>query len=252
MTIWTRASILLVVGIAATPSLRAQAADTSNLTAAQIVEKSEAAYAAVTSYRDEGRLSAIAGSKVAVGSFTTRLTRPGLYRLDFNLGQLQVNVWSAGSGNSVRINDGNAPHQFASIQRALTAGDVVTFGVSVDVPGVFYNILWQDAPWPDPKRVQRKPDQTISGVDCFVLLQPGPTSTATFWIGKKDLFIRQIERDIDGPKTRAAAQAEVQQDPDLAPPAILNLVNNSPSFVQVESHFNIVVNEPIPDDEFMP
>jgi outer membrane lipoprotein-sorting protein len=222
------------------------------LTAAQVFQKSQDAYAALTSYSDEGRVGGVRDAKVSVVTFTTKLSRPGLYRIDWAVGIFRGTVWSPGTGNFLKLNDGGEPREFPGPQQALAAANPLSLGLSVHVPGMFFNLLWDDEPWPSGKSVERKPDETIAGVDCYVLTQAAAASTATFWIAKKDLFFRQIERQVDGAKTKAAIEAKEKEHPETVPSDIPGRADMPKGSVTVETHFNIAVNQPIPQTDFEP
>jgi outer membrane lipoprotein-sorting protein len=230
----------------------AQTKVSDQLTAEQVARKSQDAYAALTSYSDEGRVAGVGGAKLSVITFTTKLSRPDHYRIDWALGILKGTVWSPGRGNFLMINDGAEPREYPDIQQALAAANPLSLGTSVHVPGVFFNLLWDNEPWPNEKSMERKPDETIAGVDCYVLTQAAAASTATFWIGKKDFFFRQIERVVNGAKTKAAVEASEKDHPGTVPSGILQQADTIKDITTVETHFNINVNQPIPQADFEP
>ena len=114
---------------------------------------------------------------------------------------------------------------------------------------MFFGVVWNNEPWPDAASVHRKSDEEIDGVDCYVLTMV-TTATTTLWYSKKDLLVRQIERDIDAAKTSAALQAREKEHPGSVPKDLSQIaISNS---VLIERHFNIVVNENIPKADFEP
>ena len=188
----------------------------------QIVQQTRAAYAALTSYSDEGKtVFSVESATVAPYIFTTKLARPNLYRIAWNqdYGSFSQTgaVWSAGNGNFLTTTAASQPTKEPSMEMALSSAAGLSGGAAGGIPGSFFSQNWGKQFSIAYESAQRKPDETIGGDDCYVLTLGSGGHTQTVWIGKKDFLIRQIQTDST-----------------------------------VETHTNIVVNPPLAAADFAP
>lgn len=232
--------------------------DQSQLTSAEIVKKSQEAYAALTSYSDEGTSVGVMGDTVAPRhSFTIKLGRPDLYRIAWQQGMGSTGmVWSAGSGNFMKLYHFSTP-QKATMQRTLMTATGVSGGATGSVPSSFFNLNWSSRLSPIMFSATRKPDEKVGGVDCFVLTKsiPGTAQTVagtvqTIWIGKNDFLIRQVQEQVSAAALKASLeqQAEKHPDPELQK-AISSITGD---IISTETHENIVINERYSPSDFEP
>ena len=97
---------------------------------------------------------------------------------------------------------------------------------------------------------QRKADDKIGDVDCYVLTHDSGGRTNFLWIGKQDLLIHQVENDTSGAAMKTALEAQAKKNPQMR--AVLDaageqLFQNSRS---VETHQNIRINPPLTKADF--
>jgi hypothetical protein len=95
------AAALLAVGAATVAISQISAAE--KLTPNQIIEKSRETYADLASYRDDGRSVSELSGMTLTTTFSIRLARPDLYRIEWSqaVAAMYTNhgvVWSAGAG----------------------------------------------------------------------------------------------------------------------------------------------------------
>ena len=194
--------------------------------AQEIAAKTRNAYAALSSYSDSGSaVSEIAGQNITV-TFSTRLQRPNLYRVDWtqNTG-LKGAVWSDGTGDYLRIESGSPanpgamaalaaaglksdpnPQKMQDMKAALALAAGLSQTTASTIPGAFFDQNCGDVfAYPAISGrypLHREPDGKVGNVDCYVVStemdlskapdagKPG-TVSATLWIGKQDFLVHQ-------------------------------------------------------------
>jgi len=207
----------LVAGGAATVAVSQTGGE---LTAQEIVKKSHAAYAALSSYSDSGTVvSEIAGQNNTI-TFNTRLQRPNLYRIDWTQESVlnQGAAWSGGGGDYFQVNAAdylmlasrmkqNAnPRKMPNLKAALAMAVPLSGFAASTIPGFFFNLDLGDFAAPAASGrypLKLETDAKVGDVDCHVVSsamidlskvpnigKPGTVST-TLWIGKKDFLIHQ-------------------------------------------------------------
>lgn len=193
------AAAILLAGGAATVALSGGGltANPTKPSAVDILEQSRAKYASLSSYSDTGRVVANIGGVQSTITFSTRLARPNLYRVEWKLpGQLadrsnEAVVWSAGEGDFLQV--GNAaqqelPDKETAIRKAIGA----LSGSAVALASTFFDLSVLNRFSGSFASATRERDEKAGAVDCYVVsrdLGDGPT---TLWIGKQDLLIRQV------------------------------------------------------------
>jgi outer membrane lipoprotein-sorting protein len=162
-------------------------------TAKEIVEKAQSVYAALSSYSSTGQtVSALAGTEQKT-TFTIRLQRPGLYRIDWKSGFSSGSVWSDGTGDFLQMT--GPAQKMQNREMALASATGVSGMAAATIPGTFFKENWGGALNP-LLPLERKPDEKVGTVDCFVVsseIKPpaGGTMTTTLWIGQQDSLIHQ-------------------------------------------------------------
>ncbi len=166
-----------------------------------------------------------------------------------------------------------------------TAGADVTAGLC-DVAPLFFNETWGNFgkdPIFSSSKVQKRDDEKIGDVECFVLTEtaqiPGltkqetGTNNETLWIGKQDQLIHQIQRVQDwpivlqptddkfvgdllqkmrrpvDPQTIAEMKKQLEErNRQLAEQQKLNPISR---ITFIETHENIAVNQPLSKKDFV-
>lgn len=195
-------------------------------TAQTILAKSRDAYAALSSYSDSGNaVSEMAGQNLTL-TFSTRLQRPNLYRVDWTQSTgLKGTVWSAGSGDFLLIGPGSPatpgasaalaaaglkndpnPQKMPDLHKALARAAGLSYSATSVIPGAFFSQNCGDVfVYPaisGSYPLQKEKDGRVGNVDCYVVStemdlskapdagKPG-TVSATLWIGKEDFLVHQ-------------------------------------------------------------
>ena len=220
---------LVLAGGAATVAI-SRSSGGDKLTAEEIANQSQAAYAALSSYSDTGKATTEVSGQTLERTFSIRLQRPNLYRIEWaNLTESSAAlaspgvVWSAGDGDFFVITaSGRAPNtkptKYPDMQTALAAACGVSGAVTAIIPQYFFNQDWSsmlEVPASGLAPSTRERDEKIGGVDCFVIsgrmdLAKSPDKskfpvnldglglvTTTLWIGKQDHLIHQTRQNMD-------------------------------------------------------
>jgi hypothetical protein len=192
--------ILAAISILAGVGASADPVSASSPTAKEIVEKSQAAYAALSSYSSAGQTVSTLGAMTQATTFTIRLQRPSLYRIDWKSGFSSGSVWSAGTGDFLQLI--GLPQKMQSREMALGGATGVSGMASATIPGTFFKQNWGNALNPGLP-LERKPDEKVGAFDCFVVSsqiapKSGGTMTTTLWIGQQDGLIHQSRTETEG------------------------------------------------------
>jgi hypothetical protein len=222
---WTKAKTALVTGViilaaGTTAVVIKKTAAQAKLTPQEIAGISQDAYAALSSYSSTGKAVAEMGDQTSTRTFSIKLQRPNLYRIDWTqtIGPSvsKGSVWSAGDGDymmtAVGQEERGTPQRMRDMQQALTSAIAVS-GQPATIPAAFFKQNFGDALGVAASgrfQVKKESDEKIGDVDCFVVssvLDPATmpnqgaipgnmgtlgTITTTLWIGKSDHLIHQI------------------------------------------------------------
>jgi hypothetical protein len=216
---------ILIAASAVTVAVSQINAAPQSLTPQEIVGKSQAAYAALSSYSDDGQIVQQIGSQAITTTFNIRLQRPKQYRVEWSqMTQYFTNggiVWSSGNGDFLMVSHGqyNAkPQPYRDMQTALSAAAGISGQASATIPSIFFNQNWGNALKINPAKstLRRLKDEGIGGVDCYVLstlIEPAQLpnrgtlpdnagkigkTTTSLWIGKQDYLIHQSQTIMEG------------------------------------------------------
>ena len=188
--------------------------------AREILQKSAATYAALTSYRDSGQVVSQIAGQTLNSTFNIRLQRPNRYRVEWaQTTQFFTNggvVWSAGNGDYMVMEHGQnnvQPEREPDLPTALGSATGVSSGAAATIPGTFFQQNWGDALKfrADGKTpLSQLADDMVAGVECYVVssirgsvrlpgnLGQSGKATTTLWIGKQDYLIHQKQVVTEG------------------------------------------------------
>jgi hypothetical protein len=243
-----RVMAILVCGTATV--IFSSGSSTGGLSPGQIFQKVQERYASLNSYSDEGQSSAIMDGVADTKDFTTRLTRPNFYRVEWSKNSefdsspgntLNQAVWSSGAGDYLQMGWG-VRRQFDR-DTALANATEFSGGGGLTIPRMFFDLQWKDRPDDSISGEEQLADEKIGRTDCYVItreLQFGQTTT--YWIGKQDFLIRQVRTDVSA-KAMQTAWAEATKG---VPQTYLQ------GFSLVETHTNIVLNGKYSRRDFVP
>jgi RNA polymerase sigma factor (sigma-70 family) len=210
---------ILAGGVAAVAVSHIRTDDT--LAAMEIARKSQAAYAALSSYSDEGTVVATGGGSSTTTTFHIRLQRPNLYRVDWTgTGGFYTSAgvaWSDGTDNFLvtgRAGDEEPakPEKMHDMQFALGAAGGVSATAANTIPPIFFKQGWGDLlglAGSGRHKTKKERDEKVGGVDCQVVScaidsmklpdNKGDTVKITMklWIGKQDYLIHQVQTTVE-------------------------------------------------------
>ena len=243
-------SVVLATAGTATTSFAQTSNPADQLTTPEIVAKSEAAYAALTSYRDDGTTqSTIGTTTVPPSTFTIALARPGLYRItwdqDMGFFHQTGSAWSAGDGDYLKMGGGPSAKN-ADREGALGGATGISGGAAASVPGTFFKMNWGNQLGRPMKSAERKSDEKIGDVDCYVLSQTTAGRTKILWIGKSDFLIHQVENDTSSVELQKTIDAQAKTHPEFQALA----QRPAGDIKSVETHLHIVLNPPLAKADF--
>jgi RNA polymerase sigma factor (sigma-70 family) len=243
---------ILLAGGAVTVAIAQNVGGTDGLTAQEIANKSAAAYAALTSYSDEGKtVSSIGTTTVAPHQFTIKLARPDLYRVEWGqkIGfyDQKGTAWCAGAGDFMAM--GNSTNHCSDKESALSGATGISGGAAASIPGTFFKMNWGNQFGAAMKSATRIADEKIGDTDCYVLTDAKGGRTKTLWIGKQDFLIRQVENDTSAAQMKALLDQQAQQNPQMN-----NVLKMAPTgeSKSIETHSNIIVNQTLTPADFAP
>jgi len=245
----THASIALLLLATAPSALRAQ--DNHDLSKTEIIQKSKEAYAALTSYSDEGKVVRTINGLTLTTSFTIRLSRPNLYRIEWQESNQyfahNAEVWSEGDGDFLDLDIGRGAQKQVSQEMALGGATGVSNGAAAHIPGTFFNMMW-GGQLNLLIHAEQQADEKIGGVDCYVFTNTAGGSASTLWLGKQDFLIRQVRNTASA----AVMKEEMDEDAKEHPENIDDSKTEITGTTSVETHTNIVLNQKFSPSDFAP
>jgi RNA polymerase sigma factor (sigma-70 family) len=235
-----------------TPKVESQTSAPADLGVEEIVNRSQQAYAALTSYSDEGVSTAKLGDNVVSPNvFSIKLARTNFYRIQWDqiVGLFRQTglVWSSGEGNFFKMTgNGGIIITNSTMEMNLGAATGVSGSASSSIPGTFFNLNWgNQIGW--MRSAARQADEKIGDTDCYVFTQSKDGISRTAWIGKEDYLIRQIKVLTSAEARNATREADAKRRPGTnLPPFVAG------DYESVETHSNIVVNPKLPLADFAP
>ena len=179
--------------------------------AGQIFEKMREQYASLSTYRDQGQIITTLDGKVIITRFTTRLAKPGFYRIEWNQNKKLLEytsnpgtqgAWCSGAGDYVQMGWG-VQRQF---NRDIALANVASSsgGAVVALPRIFFDTAGSGGP-DDIIGLQRLADDKVGNIQCYqVAGESASGESKTFWIGRRDFLIHQIRTEINPEVMRSA------------------------------------------------
>jgi hypothetical protein len=211
----------------------ASSASQPGLDAGAILFQARAAYAALTSYSDNGTMATRMGSFSQDGTFTTRMQRPSLYRIAWTGTGISGGgvVWSDGTGDYLRF-AGKADEKQKDRTTALAGATGISSNAASMIPAAFFHEQWGDV-LSGVGDCQVLPDEPVDNVTCRVVTSVIPARGTKIrmklWIGDADHLIHKFEETMSGPPAMPAlSDATVtsmlkQQNKPVTPEAIAAL-----------------------------
>lgn len=220
------------------------------LTPDQIFERVQTNYSLISSYSDEGQIIVAADDDVTTTRFTIRLDRPNFYRIEWQRNSqtspsvedsAASAVWSSGAGNYLQMGWGVQGPGDRDLILDGAAGP--SGGAAATIPVLFFNTqvptdepMWNEA---------RLTDKKLGDIDCYVLVQESQFGeTKTYWIGKRDFLIHQVQTVVSAKAMQAIWAESVNGETEMSA--------NLHGFTSTETHTNIVLNISFSRSDFFP
>lgn len=244
-----------------------------DLTKEEIFKKSQAAYASLVSYSDEGKtITTTSGLKatsegktfpipnelVNTTSFTTKLARPNLYRITWEMSSSWPDgppsrrsaVWSAGDGDF--LDGGWGIVKQKDQEMALAGATGISSDAAGEIPAAFFGTKWANPFCCLARGLTRQADEKVGDVDCYVFAGGTKDLMRTIWIGKEDFLIRQV-RTVTSAAYAKAALAQAEKLNASNPDELKGLPTLEPTGnTSIETHTSIVVNQKFSGADFVP
>jgi RNA polymerase sigma factor (sigma-70 family) len=194
-------------------------ADTLAVT--EIVRKSQAAYAALDSYSDDGFVMTEGGGASTRTTFNIRLQRPNLYWVDWTQTGGSFTgagiAWCDGKENSFVMGRADhlqeaKPQKMQNMQFALGAAGGISASASSTIPPIFFKAGWGDLlglAGSGRFKTKNEGDEKVGEFNCLVVSytldsmklpnNQGNTgkNTTRLWIGKQDYLIHKVQTIIE-------------------------------------------------------
>jgi len=251
--IGTSIAALLVGGVATVAISQTSSGD--KLTNADIFKKSQAAYAALTSYSDEGKTVATLNGTTITTTFSIKLARPELYRIQWTQSTESATgfkttsgaqaVWSDGTGNFLEMLGGK--QEQSTLEGALGGATGISGGAAATVPSSFFNINWGNRLRGGITNQKRQADQTVGDVDCYVFSSDQKNGKQTLWIGKGDFLIHQMRTETSAEAMKAMMADAAKRNPQVA--ARLPKMEFTEN-ISTETHEHIAANQKLAPVDF--
>jgi hypothetical protein len=242
------AVLLTLAGSLTMTMVYAGEASADKLSPGEILDKVRANYASLVTYSDEGTVVVSVNGNVTTTTFDIRLARSNFYRVrwiqtgDSSTPILNAHVesvWSSGAGDHLQADYGLEDEDSPEI--ALGMASTLSDGTTADLPLIFFNLPLGDAQGDSAYSEKRQPDEPVGKVDCYVVTRILLLQRKTFWVGKRDFLIHQIQ-------TITGVDAPVLPDGELNWQTMLSLH----LIVFTETHGNILVNQSLQRSDFVP
>ena len=257
---WMKLKFAIGVGVAAilaggaTTVVLSGGGAGDDLPPSEVFKRAQEKYASLTSYSDEGKTVATLNSTTITHTFTIRLARPNLYRIEwkqnsessFSTTKTKAQaVWSAGEGDFLEM--GSGAQKLGSQEMALSSATGISGGAAATIPGTFFKMNWGNQLGGSTLSEKRQADEKVGDVDCYVFTSELKGRTKTLWIGKLDSLIHQVRTVTSAEAMKAVLAEAAKRNPEIAARRQKSEPQGSTS---TETHVNIVVNKKFSPADF--
>lgn len=179
---------------------------------AQVIrEKIIAAYHALQTYKTEGTVAMamdISGQKMLTHvDFSILLKKPNMYLISWTVKNpafpdkiISGAAWNNGEQPYLYSNDRRSYSKMADDAMALNIAAGLSFEAARVVPALFLNASGDQSPLKPWTNLLREADESVNGVDCYVVSGRSPISKEeTIWVSKSDYFIKKYSRSLTPP-----------------------------------------------------
>jgi len=247
---------ILLAGGAATVALSDGSGPDDGLSAGEVFKKAQETYAALASYSDEGKTIATLNGTTITHTFSIKLGRPNLYRIEWEQSSESAGykspaakqmVWSEGKGDFLEM-FGHARKE-SDKESALSSATGISGGAAATVPGTFFKMNWGNQLGGPVANEKKQTAEKVGDVDCYVFTSDLKGRAKTIWIGKQDFLIHQVRTVTSAASMKAIMAEAAKRQPEIAARMPKTEYTDSPS---TETHWNIVVNQKFSPADFAP
>lgn len=222
---------------------------------AEIFKNARDTYASLTSYSDEGQSVSTLNGTTITTTFTIKLARPSLYRIEWQQKDAssfgitttkREAVWSAGDGDFLDM--GHGAEKERNREMALSGATGISGGAAATIPGTFFRMNWGNELGGSTAKEKRQPDENVGGVDCYVFTEELKKGvTRTLWIGKQDFLIHQIRNVMSAEAMKAVLADALKRSPQIA--GRIKMTEPTEN-ISIQTHSNIVLNAKLSPSDF--
>ena len=222
----------------------------NRLTPADIFLKSQAAYAALTSYSDDGKCVSVLNGTTITHTFSIKLARPDFYRVEweqrtesagFTSTSEKELIWSEGKGDYLEML--GKVRKESGKESAFASAAGISGRASATIPGTFFSLNSINGLGGSTASAKQKADAKIGEVDCYVLTSESKGRTKTVWIGKQDFLIHQVRIVTSAAAMKAIMAEAAKRHPEIKLP-------EPQDSTATETHEDIVVNQKLSPADF--
>ena len=248
-------NVPMLLATGATVVLLSRDAAAEDLSPVEILKKTQANYASLASYSDEGKVIKTISSDTITTKFTIRLARTNFYRIEWTRDSESSRAtmyngpqaaWSSGAGDFLNV--GYGPRNQPVRDIALAEASAYSGGATATIPVTFFNLQPDDALDGLALGENQQADEKLGDVDCYVFAKELLGQKSTLWIGKQDFLIHQF-------RTETGAEAmQVRLAAAMVEPDLIDRLQKSGNlaFTSIETHTNIVLNKKFVPSDFVP
>ncbi len=233
------------------------------LSNADILSRSSNAYKSLVSYKDDEKYYENFFGQIVGASGNVKIRPPDLYRIEwkYDASEKEGAAWSDGHGNfllegGVAKNEDEFFEKYAgklgSDQiKSLSRQAIFSIGLFTAIPDILVNKGSDDiAANKVGDSRQRLPDQSIEGVECYVLRDDWRKTLRTVWIGQSDFLIRQIMLIKTNSPEYIKAIQDARGNLEQVVPNCIPVNIEQKGFISIETHSNIILNQAYPEADF--
>jgi outer membrane lipoprotein-sorting protein len=245
---------ILLAGGAATVAISQTSGSGDKLSREEILQRSQGAYAALTSYSDDGKSISVLNGTTNTHTFFIKLGRPDFYRVEWeqstesafykSTGEKEV-IWSEGKGDFLEML-GKARKE-SSKESAFGSAAGISGRASATIPGTFFSLNSVNELGGSTASAKQNADAKAGEVDCYVFTSESKGRTKTVWIGKQDFLIHQVRIVTSAEAMKAIMAEAAKRHPEIAARMPKTEYTDSTS---TETHENIVLNQKFSPTDF--
>ncbi len=209
-------AILMMLGVHGCKDDSTPAEDSApaeDMTPAAVLEKVEAAYESLDTYKAQGTITSSVDTgqmKVEMKtSFSIILKKPNLYLISWtqeNAAMPQMSqsgaVWSDGDQPYLYMGQAKAYSKMGTDEIALGGATGISGGAAFTIPSLFLSVF-KEQPSPFSRLIdpQIEREEKFGAEDCYVISGPSSISKKeTFWVSKTSYLIKKYHRLLEPPE----------------------------------------------------